>query len=342
MPQDSKSRNAAIDVFRYICAILVIAIHTNPGNDFGGTLGFILNDMIPRIAVPFFFITAGYYYIRKLENGEAPFFPYIKRILITYSLWSTVYFAVMFIHGGYADLKVFAVNSVINYLYYGSYYHFWFFPALIFAVCFTTLIWKLGIKKAILPISIAAYLIGCIGCAYYSIGVRIPVLGTLFSSESFMGIRRMFLMGFPFFASGYAVLLIEKKKDELKMNALVPAWIVSFIIWLAEIVVVVKLGLYNNIVITAGLYLLTAATLLLLLHTDLRIKPAIASKTRLLANFTYYSHPLFLIPLRRALSGWIGLEKNCLAAFIGTALLTFAVGMILIKINNKHLNKLMS
>lgn len=60
-----KQRNCSIDLFRYVCAIMVVAIHTNPFTDVDAELGYIFTQIVPRIGVPFFFAVAGYFYIAK-------------------------------------------------------------------------------------------------------------------------------------------------------------------------------------------------------------------------------------------------------------------------------------
>lgn len=67
------NRNNSIDIFRFVCAIMVVMIHTNPFVDKNIYLGYIFSQIIPRIAVPFFFLTSGYFYIQKLLNGEQCF-----------------------------------------------------------------------------------------------------------------------------------------------------------------------------------------------------------------------------------------------------------------------------
>ena len=63
-------RNCSIDIFRYICAIMVVAIHSSPFTDINKDLGYIFTEIVPQIAVPFFFITSGYFYIKGLEKGS--------------------------------------------------------------------------------------------------------------------------------------------------------------------------------------------------------------------------------------------------------------------------------
>lgn len=48
------SRIPSIDIFRYLCSVMVVAVHTHPLEEFSQMLGFVATDIIPSIAVPFF------------------------------------------------------------------------------------------------------------------------------------------------------------------------------------------------------------------------------------------------------------------------------------------------
>ena len=50
-----------IDAFRMVAALLVVAIHTAPLGDVNPTADFILTRVIARVAVPFFFMTSGFF-----------------------------------------------------------------------------------------------------------------------------------------------------------------------------------------------------------------------------------------------------------------------------------------
>lgn len=40
----NKSRNCSIDIFRYVCAILVVVIHTIPFGDISKEMGYFFTD----------------------------------------------------------------------------------------------------------------------------------------------------------------------------------------------------------------------------------------------------------------------------------------------------------
>lgn len=143
-----KSRNKpnyhAIDLAKFICSILVVMIHYKPfGEAESGSilwyLNFFLMQYLGRLAVPFFFVTSGFFLYKKtsLENFKIePVKQYALRILRLYGLWTVIYFPLAFLKFfrdekgiGHAFL-VYIANTVLS----GSYRHLWYLNATIFSV----------------------------------------------------------------------------------------------------------------------------------------------------------------------------------------------------------------
>lgn len=331
----SRSRNCSIDIFRYFCAILIVIIHTNPLADYGANISYITSQVITRIGVPFFFAVAGYFYTQKLEKGQPVFVPYIKKIFTTYFIWSCVYLLIEFTSWGYGQLKGFIVSVFIDFFIKGSYYHFWFFPALIISVCAVTLLYKIKLQKLIIPAGVILYAIGCIGCSYKALGIKIPILNVLYNFSDFLVIRRIFLMGLPFFICGYIISKIsEKNFNNSKLFLLLSA---SFLVWLAEIFLVIKTDWQENIIITFGLMPLVIAVMLFLLNNPMPKLRNISDKCRILANFTYYSHPLIMLIIKA-----IDSTTPKLIMFIITIAVTAVIGIILSRFKNNKFVKLIA
>lgn len=336
-----KIRNSSIDIFRCICAIMVVAIHTNPFTDVSEGLGFVFTQVLTRVAVPFFFAAAGYFYIQKLEKGQKPFFAYMKRLLTTYLIWSCFYFLIDFIQWGHTDFKDFVLSSAYKFAVTGSSYQFWFFPALIFSVCFTTFLFRIKCRKIVIPLSIVLYIIGCLGCSYYELGIQIPILGNLFALSGFETIRRVFLMGLPYFVSGYLVYKLQSKtENRISNKKLLFIRLGCAVIWLTEIGIVKGLKIADNIVITFGLYLLVVVTLAVLLRNPLPKFRSLSSACRVIANFTFYSHPFFIMCLSDFADNILNKTVTQTPMFLITVCLTAIGGLMIYKLNNKFLNAL--
>ena len=339
---ESKRKINSIDIFRYICAVMIIAIHTAPFSDINEQLGYVFSQIIPRIAVPFFFAVSGYFYMSKLENGNNYFFKYLKRLLGTYFIWSFFYYLMDYMTWGkYENFINFIKQCIYGFIITGSHYHFWFFPALIFSVCISTFLFKVKCKNILIPLSIGLYIIGCLGCSYYEIGIKIPVLQNLITSSYFEIIRRVLLMGFPFFICGYLIYRIQHKlHGKLKNITLLWLGIATVVIWILEIYVVQVLKWADNIVITFGLYLLVIITLGLLIRNPLPKCNKIADKCRVLANYTYYSHPLWIVCVSFLASYLFDLNISATLLFVLVLIITYIGGIIIYKLDNKYINQI--
>jgi surface polysaccharide O-acyltransferase-like enzyme len=94
-------RISSIDSFRVLASFAVVLSHTN-----WGTLSraagdviwwdlYVVEKQVASVAIPFFAIAAGYFFGRRIREGEHPrhlFLVYAKRILKIVCFWSVVYF----------------------------------------------------------------------------------------------------------------------------------------------------------------------------------------------------------------------------------------------------------
>ena len=324
-------RNNSMDMFRYLCALMVVAIHTSLFEDINSQLGFIFVEIIPRIAVPYFFALSGYFYFQSmLKDGTT--WKYIKKIILTYVIWSIIYFIVNFIQWGHHNLKDYIVSSVYLFFVEGSYYHFWFFPALIYSCCISMIIYRTIGYKALIFLSIILYMIGCLGCSYYSLGIKIPILSSLYLSSNFTLIRKIFLMGFPFFVSGKVVICIRDRFKICTSNKIFLIWIISIIIWIMEILLVINANLQSNIILTLGLYLMLVCTLLTFLQIPLSKCNHLAKIARKLATITYYSHPLCILIIELIAENICKIKLNSVVLFVLTIISTLIIGSIMINL----------
>lgn len=332
-----EQRNNSIDVFRYICAIMVVCIHSHPFYEFSPQFSYIVSNIFPRIAVPFFFCISGFYFFQHIADDKEYYKKYINRLLLTYSIWSLIYLSLQFVswRGGQQPLSVFLMQSIKNFVIYGVEGHLWFFPALIFSVIIATIIYLNGFEKVLIPSSIILYIIGVLGGSYTKIGSAIPILNVLYGLDSFDTIRRIFLMGYPFFVSG---LLINKYKSKImnvsskKMTALLSG---SFVLWIIEIALILKNNLGKEIIITFGLYFLLLSTVSFLIRNPLPQYVKLGYRCRHLANFTYYSHIFFGILITHFLG-----DISPTLYFILIIIIPALICTMIMKINNKYLNLL--
>jgi len=97
------TNNAAIDIMKFICAILIVSIHTSPLLEINRLWSLGITIYIARIAVPFFFVTSGYFFAKKImtTNGSSRVFPdYLLKLFKLYVGWSLVYFPLYIYYAG--------------------------------------------------------------------------------------------------------------------------------------------------------------------------------------------------------------------------------------------------
>ena len=91
-----KRSNYTIDIARFVMAILVIGIHTEPfTNNIWLDRGY---GILTRQCVPFFFVASGYFFIKNKASIYKTFF----RLMLLYVVWSAIYlpFDVSELRGG--------------------------------------------------------------------------------------------------------------------------------------------------------------------------------------------------------------------------------------------------
>ena len=88
-----------IDLFKFICALLVVSIHSTMFLEWKG-LYYFFHNYITRFEVPFFFISSGFFFSRILENNDtmkSGIMRYSIRLLRPFVIWGTFYFVISFI-----------------------------------------------------------------------------------------------------------------------------------------------------------------------------------------------------------------------------------------------------
>lgn len=73
-----------IDFFRLIAAILIITIHTSPLASFSVTGDFILTRIVARVAVPFFFMTSGFFLISRYSRDNDKLKKFVNKTACIY------------------------------------------------------------------------------------------------------------------------------------------------------------------------------------------------------------------------------------------------------------------
>lgn len=336
-------RNNSIDIFRYFCAVLVVIIHTEPfyTGDLSA-LGVFLKEYLARIAVPFFFVVSGYFLFLKIDRDDKVAYRSAWRLFKIYLFWSIPYFLINIwvVHDEGTSMLLFVKECVADFFIYGSYFHFWFFPALIYSTLIVYFLYKLCGFKALKWIGVGLFIVGCLGSSYLAIGSNIPLLSDLYALESFTAVRRIFMTGIPFVILGG---WIANSKAYLKLNSSkkeVYALVITVVAFVFEKCIFIFLSWPVNEVNTVALFPLVAIIVMVLLNHPFEGKELFAQKARVCANFIYYIHPAFLLISDRAFSAVLHIKLSGVMNFMLTTIVLTLVGLLLNKI--KFIRKLLS
>lgn len=202
---------AGVDWFRLPAALLVIAIHTAPLSGISPGLDAAVTYGLGRLAVPFFFMTTGYFLIGPCLLGKKGsrerYGRFEIRMLILYGAASVLYLPVAWYAGNLPKTPRELMQMV---LFDGTFYHLWYFPALLLGGRIARGLGRLGKEKA-LALAGGLYLAGLLGDSYYGLTAQIPLLKAGYEALfQIMGYTRNGL----FFAPLFLLLGAYMKKPE--------------------------------------------------------------------------------------------------------------------------------
>lgn len=177
-------RITSIDFFRCIAIFSVILIHTKPFMldlfpDSSYRLAEYLFNQPPRFAVPFFFMTSGYFIARKYHDvaeRRSGLPRYVRRLLFLLVAWSVLYtlipsewqtLATVPYRQQLASKARSLLSSPFVLLFEGAKVHLWFLPSLGLGVVLLALLTGMG--KTVRPLCFGAallFVIGLLGGSY--------------------------------------------------------------------------------------------------------------------------------------------------------------------------------
>lgn len=303
MPQTGQSRKPrkrayySLDLFKYISALLVVAIHVNPFSDLSETFNAYFIADVARLAVPFFFACSAFLHFQKRKSlNQVNLIRYEKRIGLLYLVWSVIYLPYILYSIFSADsLWIGFIREVRDFFFTGSYYHLWFLPALMFGMFLLyEMIRRLSFSISAL-ICLILYLVGYLINIFGALWLNVPLLNLIYNM--YIGIFSTARNGL-FFAPVFLLIgYLLANTRRMNMKAAMLGFIFSYILLIAEVYLYMKLGLYNDLsCMFLSLIPLTYFLMTVLLNLKLKRRP-IYAELRKESTIIYTSHILFVMPL---------------------------------------------
>ena len=221
-----------IDYFRFIAALLIIAIHTSPLGSFSETGDFMLTRIIARVAVPFFFMTSGFFLISRYAYNNSKLWMFVKKTALIYGVAMLIYIPIN-IYNGYFRMDNLLPNIIKDIVFDGTLYHLWYLPASIIGAAIAWyLVRKFDYGAALIMTGIL-YFIGLFGDSYYGLSEKIGILDGFYnlifqiSDHTRNGI---------FFAPIFFVLggLIADNRHKIEFRKSICGFSISFVLMFIE------------------------------------------------------------------------------------------------------------
>lgn len=321
-----------IDYFRFIAALLIVAIHTSPLTTFSETGDFILTRIVARVAVPFFFMTSGFFLISRNRYNVKKLGAFVKRTALVYGIAILIYIPVN-IYAGYFRMDNLLFNIIRDIVFDGTLYHLWYLPASVFGAGIAWyLVKRLDYTKALM-IGFILYLIGLLGDSYFGMAGEVPYLKVFYeiifhvSEYTRNGIffaPVFFLLG-GFIADGCFKITFKKNIWGLG---------ISFALMLVEAVIVHHFDLQRS----DSMYVFLLPTMFFLFSVIAHFKGKRIKNLRTLALIIYIIHPMMIIVTRmfaKLFHMQYLMVENSVVHYILVCLISVAFGVIVIALWNR-------
>lgn len=281
-----------IDYFRFIAALLVIAIHTSPLETFSETGDFILTRIVGRVAVPFFLMTSGFFLISRYTYNARKLGVFAKKTALIYGIAILIYIPIN-VYNGYFKMDNLLPNIIKDIIFDGTLYHLWYLPASIIGGAIAWyLVKSLRYPKALVVASML-YIIGLFGDSYYGIAREISCLNSfyrlIFQVSEY---TRNGLFFTPIFLILGGLIADNHKKLSLKKGTL--GFGISFALMLLEAMIVHNFDIVRH----DSMYVFLVPSMYFLFNVIVNFRGKHHEGLRTSSLIIYIIHPMMIIIVR--------------------------------------------
>ncbi len=310
-----------IDSFRIAAAILIVTIHTSPLSTYSETGDFILTRIVARLAVPFFFMTSGFFLISGFrENGDR-LHGFLKKMLGLY-LAAILFYLPLNLYNGYFGQEHLLPNLIKDLCLDGTLYHLWYLPAAMLGAFLSWhLVGRLGFGGGF-GAALLLYLLGLLGDSYFGLTESLPPLKAGYDSLfEVMDYTRNGL----FFAPVFFVMggFLREREESLTLQKSIVGFVLSFACLFGEGMLLHGLEWQRH----DSMYLFLLPCSYFLFGILLHFRGPGKKGLRRTALFLYIIHPMVIVAVR-LFAKLLGLQEllieNSLGHFLSVAFLSAA------------------
>ncbi len=341
--QECKTRQFPfVDVMKLFCAILVITVHTNPLSNINVLLNYGLVQYVARLAVPFFFVSSGYFCFRKtqLDNFDLKIpIAYAKKVFFLYLFWSAIYLPqVCYKVYNNENGIVYGILDNLKTFVFTGYHHLWYLLATAIAVTLIAVaLYKKIRLNQVLIVGCILYIIGVFGQSYFELLRQLEgtVIWTILKiyQDIFQTTRNGFFEGVLFVGIG---ALFAYRKVVLKKATAICGLAVSMFLLLIEAFCVKQFNLAraNDLYV----FLVPSIFFLFYIASHIEIKPCnFTHKARTYSSLIYFTHAWINFPIVNLIAILVGkiagtaeYEMHSLLRFVIVSAGAFVVSYMII------------
>ena len=324
---------SGIDYFRFIAALLIVAIHTSPLSSFSETGNFIFTRIVSRVAVPFFFMTSGFFLISRYTCNAEKLEAFIKKTTLIYGVAILLYIPIN-VYNGYFKMDNLLPNIIKDIVFDGTLYHLWYLPASIIGAAIAWyLVKKLNYPKALMVASVL-YLIGLFGDSYYGITEKISCLNSLYTY--IFQVTDYTRNGF-FFAPIFFILggFIADNRPQITFGKSFLGFAISLALMLGEAMILHHFDLQRH----DSMYVFLLPCMYFLFIVILHFKGKRLVSLRTASLIIYIIHPMMIVVIR-LFSKLLHIQKlfveNSIVHYFAVCLTSVVFSVVLTTMWNKY------
>lgn len=169
----------SLDFMKLFMACLIVAIHVYPFVSISEEFDYFFTHVFCRIGVPFFLMTTGYFVLDRALKDSCVLKKYLFKILKLYGICMALYFPINLYAHTFEGMGILEILKTI--FLNGTFYHLWYFPALLLGLIIIFFLLKyIRNKNIVFLIVMILYFIGLFGDSYYGAIQNISVIKTIY------------------------------------------------------------------------------------------------------------------------------------------------------------------
>ncbi len=318
-----------IDCAKFVCAFLVVAIHTTPLASWNFPILNSLSDVINSLAVPFFFMASGFLLWNKcislkFDLKQEIIFKYIRKILKLYVIWTIIYLPLTCI--GFSSEGLSFSDSILifirNLIFVGQNYLSWPLWYLLGTIVAMSIVYLLLVARLstirMLFIAIFMYLLGIIMDVLHNNDLMSAILNVYY--KIFQTTRNGFFVGLLYVVLG---MFIAEKKSIDKTYEVVLLFLLG----------VLFVPINKSLALPFIMYSIFSV---IISTTCYSFSDELSLKMRNMSSIIYFVHMYWV-----AMLIYFPLKFNSMINFMLVSLLSSVTALLLIKFRSKRFYRLL-